>query len=282
VAEVRKLFATHPSIETVIEPRTHDLGGFNVQRVLPSARRRMVGPFIFLDQFGPAEFLIGKGIDVRPHPHIGLATLTYLFQGEITHRDSTGVEQVVRPGEVNLMTAGRGIVHSERTPDEARKHTQSVFGLQCWLALPKAHEETEPGFTRHDKDALPTLAGDGLRGRVAVGGFLGEHSAVPTASETLLVDLSLDEGTTLPVDNDYEERAVYVISGSVTINGDPFEEHQMAVIAPGATATVTLERTGDTLTSSKERIEQAKADWLAQRFDIVPGDTEEYIPLPDS
>ena len=289
----------NPAIETIIVPRTRDLGDFEVARVLPAVGRRMVGPFIFLDQMGPAEFLTGAGIDVRPHPHIGLSTLTYLIDGEIMHRDSTGAEQVIRPGEVNWMTAGRGIVHSERTPPAARQNGQTLFGLQCWVALPHALEETDPAFAHHSSNDLPLIEGDGIRGRLAVGSMWGQASAVKTASDTVFADIILDAGAAVPIDADHDERALYILSGSVSIGGDVHDAGRLLVIAPGAAISVRAEEPsrlvvlgGETadgprhiwwnfVSSSQDRIEQAKADWRAGKFDIVPSDADEFIPLPD-
>lgn len=287
-------------IETVVQPSPRDLGGFEVRRILPSAGRRMVGPFVFLDQMGPAEFLTGTGIDVRPHPHIGLSTLTYLLEGEITHRDSTGIEQIIRPGEINWMTAGRGIVHSERTPDAARETGQSMFGMQCWVALPKQLEEMDPGFQHLGAESQPVIADNGITARVAAGSFWGERADLKTATDTLFVDLKLDAGTTVPIDADQEERAIYVLSGAIKIAGERFEKDQLLVIRQGISTSIRAEENsrlivlgGETMdgprhlwwnfvASSKERIEQAKADWLEGRFDLVPGDSEEFIPLPES
>ncbi len=289
-----------PAIETVMVPRTRDIGAFEVRRVLPAAGRRMVGPFIFLDQMGPVEFLTGDGVDVLPHPHIGLSTLTYLFSGEITHRDSTGVEQVIRPGEINWMTAGRGIVHSERTTETARVTGQNLFGLQCWVALPKALEETAPRFAHHGTSNQPVIEDNGISARVAAGSFSGARARLETATDTVFVDVALDAGATLPLDADHEERAVYLLSGAVSIGGENFDSGRLLVIKPGlATGVHAREPSrlivlgGETMdgprhiwwnfvSSSKERIEQAKADWKARRFDLVPGDADAFVPLPES
>ena len=292
---------SNAALETVIVPRAHDLGGFEVRRALPSRARQLVGPFIFFDQMGPAEFDPGQGIDVRPHPHINLATVTYLFEGEIVHRDSLGTMQPIRPGAVNWMTAGRGIVHSERTGTELKTHGSRLFGIQTWVALPTAHEETEPSFTHYAEADLPTLDAEGTRVRLMVGRAWGLVSPVRTFSDTIYADVMLDPGAALPVDAAHEERAVYVIAGAVDIAGDRFPAGQFVVLHPNDPITVSNDGRdaarvaiigGETMdgkrhiwwnfvSSRRERIEQAKADWKAGRFAIVPGDTEELIPLPD-
>jgi redox-sensitive bicupin YhaK (pirin superfamily) len=289
-------------IETVIVPRTRDLGGFEVRRVLPSRMRQMVGPFIFFDQMGPTEFGVGQGIDVRPHPHINLATVTYLFDGEIIHRDSLGTMMPIRPGAVNWMTAGGGIVHSERTSPELKAHGSRVFGLQTWVALPAAHEETDPSFAHYEETDLPAFEAEGNRVRLMVGEAWGLRSPVKTFSETIFADISLEPGAALPLDTRHEERAVYVVSGAVTIGGDRFPSGQLLVLRPQASITLHNAETettrivlvgGETMdgprhiwwnfvSSRPERIEQAKADWKAGRFDTVPGDAEEFIPLPEA
>ena len=211
------------AISQVIVPRTVDLGDFAVRRALPSAQTRMVGPFIFFDHFGPAEFHAGNGLDVRPHPHIGLATVTYLFDGEIMHRDSLGTEMAIRPGEVNWMTAGRGIVHSERTRPERRVDGEPIHGLQMWVALPAAREEMEAGFAHHATAEFPVIKENGKNVRVVVGSLYGASSPVPTVHETIFGDVHLKAGTSLPLDAGHEERAIYVIEGVVDISGDKFE-----------------------------------------------------------
>jgi redox-sensitive bicupin YhaK (pirin superfamily) len=289
-------------IETVIVPRIRDLGdGFNVRRALPSAQRRMVGPFIFFDQMGPTEFEPGHGINVRPHPHINLATVTYLFEGEIVHRDSLGSMQPIRPGAVNWMTAGRGIVHSERTSPESKASGSRLFGIQTWVALPAVHEETEPTFTHYGETALPTLEAEGKRVRLMVRRAWGLRSPVQTFSETIYADVTLDHGAALPIDTAHEERAVYVVSGAVEIAGARFPSGQFVVLRANDAITVGNNDTetarivivgGETMdgpryiwwnfvSSRRERIEQAQADWKAGRFDLVPGDSEEFIPLPE-
>ncbi len=287
------------SVETVIMPRARDIGGFEVRRALPSAHRQMVGPFIFWDQMGPARFPLGEGVDVRPHPHIGLATLTYLFDGEIMHRDSLGTAQPIRPGEVNWMTAGRGIVHSERTGAEQRGQGALLYGIQAWVALPKAHEDTAPGFAHIASDALPTIEAEGKRVRVVAGSLWGAASPVPSYSEMIYADAILDTGARLPIPAEHEERALYVVEGTIAIAGDRFECGQLLILRPGDAVTVEAASQARVLVlggepmdgprfiwcnfvaSSKERIEDAKADWSAGRFAIVPGYETEFIPLPE-
>ena len=284
----------------VVVPRTVDLGdGFSVRRALPSARSRMVGPFIFFDHFGPAEFRAGNGLDVRPHPHIGLATVTYLFDGEIMHRDSLGTAVPIKQGEVNWMTAGRGIVHSERTGPELRSSGSPIHGLQMWVALPAAKEEIEPGFAHHEMDEFPLVHDDEKFVRVVVGSLYGAQSPVPTVHETIFANVALRAGATLPLDPDHEERALYVVDGSIDIAGDAFEPGKLLVFKPGDTVTVRASTDAhfvilggapmdgprhiwwNFVSSRKERIEQAKAEWKAGHFGKVPGDEIEFIPLPD-
>jgi redox-sensitive bicupin YhaK (pirin superfamily) len=285
-------------LETVIIPRTRDLGGFEVRRALPSARRRMVGPFVFLDQMGPAVFRSGQGLDVRPHPHIGLATVTYLFDGEILHRDSLGTVQPIRPGAVNWMTAGSGIVHSERTPPEARASGGRLFGVQIWLALPERDEETAPAFVHTPADALPVITAHGLRLRVVIGSQHGARSPVRTFSETVYADVELDAGARFEIPADHEERAIFVVEGALDVSGDVFPAGQLLVLrprrdvlvhAPGSARLLVLggepmdgprHISWNFVSSSRERIELARADWAAGRFPLVPGETER-IPLPD-
>jgi redox-sensitive bicupin YhaK (pirin superfamily) len=286
-------------VETVIVPRAHDIGGMEVRRALPSARRQMVGPFIFWDQMGPARFPLAEGMDVRPHPHIGLSTLTYLFEGEIMHRDSLGTAQPIRPGEVNWMTAGRGIVHSERTATELRANGAALYGIQAWIALPKGDEDTTPGFTHLGSEALPTIEAEGKRVRVVAGTLWGETSPVPSFSEMIYADAILETGSKLPIPAEHDERAVYVVEGTVSIAGDRFECGRLLILHPGDAVTVEAVSNARVLVlggepmdgprfiwwnfvaSSKERIEAAKADWKAGRFDVVPDDSEEFIPLPE-
>lgn len=287
------------AIEQMIVPRSVDLGHFAVRRALPHARRRLVGPFIFFDHFGPAEFRAGAGIDVRPHPHIGLATVTFLYDGEIVHRDSLGSDVAIRPGAVNWMTAGRGIVHSERTAPEHRVDGEPLHGLQLWVALPKTHEETDASFMHHDAAALPVVSAEGKTIRVVAGSLYGARSPLPTLSDTIFADAALIAGSTLPVDAETEERALYIVAGEIEIAGDRFASGQLLVLRPGDTITVNapvdarLVLVGGAtmdgprhiwwnfVSSRKERIEQAKADWKLGRFDSVPGDDKEFIPLPD-
>ena len=287
------------AIDLVIVPRSVDVGHFAVRRALPHTKRRMVGPFIFFDHFGPAEFHAGQGIDVRPHPHIGLATVTFLFEGEIMHRDSLGTAAAIRPGEVNWMTAGRGIVHSERTASEHRTEGEPIHGLQCWVALPAAEEEGAPSFAHHDSAALPLVSDNGMTARIVTGSAYGARSPVSTFMDTLFVDLTLAAGTALPIDAATEERAVYLISGEVEIAGDRFTAGRLLVFRPGDAITLTAVSDArlvllggaamdgprhiwwNFVSSRRERIEQAKADWKAARFDTVPGDDKEFIPLPD-
>jgi redox-sensitive bicupin YhaK (pirin superfamily) len=288
------------AIAQVIVPRTVDLGdGFSVRRALPSTRTRMVGPFIFFDHFGPAEFRAGTGLDVRPHPHIGLATVSYLFDGEIMHRDSLGTAVTIRPGEVNWMTAGRGIVHSERTGAEKRSTGSPIHGLQMWVALPAAKEEMKAGFAHHEVAEFPVVAENGKNVRVVVGSLYGANSPVPVVYETIFGDVYLKAGSTLPLDADHEERAVYVIDGALDIAGDTFEPGRLLVFKPGDKVIITATRDAhfviaggapmdgprhiwwNFVSSRKERIEQAKADWRAGHFDKVPGDEIEFIPLPE-
>jgi redox-sensitive bicupin YhaK (pirin superfamily) len=286
------------AIDLVIVPRTADLGDFTVRRALPSSRRRMVGPFTFLDHMGPTEFKAGHGVDVRPHPHIGLATVTYLFDGEIVHRDSTGVEMAIQPGDVNWMTAGRGITHSERTAQDHRQGGEPLHGLQCWVALPKASEETDPGFAHYGEAKLPLVTGEGKSARVVAGRLFGANSPVKTLHETFFADVSLEAGASVPLDADYEERAIYIVSGEIEIAGDKFSEGRLLVFKPGDKITVRASQPArivmlggapmdgpsfiwwNFVSSRKERIEAAKADWKAGRFEGVPGDNE-FIPLPE-
>lgn len=287
------------AIELMIVPRSVDLGGFSVRRALPHSKRRMVGPFIFFDHFGPAEFKSGQGIDVRPHPHIGLATVTFLFDGEIMHRDSLGTAVPIRPGEVNWMTAGRGIVHSERTAQERRVGGEPLHGLQCWVALPANDEEVDPGFAHIGSAELPIVTDNGRSVRVVAGSLFGARSPVPTLWDTLFADATLKAGSTIPFDATTEERALYVVDGEVDIAGDKFQPGRLLIFRPGDAITVTAATDArvvlvggaamdgprhiwwNFVSSRKDRIEQAKADWKAGRFDTVPGDESEFIPLPE-
>ncbi|MCA0029785.1 pirin family protein [Mesorhizobium sp. B263B2A] len=286
-------------IELMVIPNAKDIGGFEVRRALPTAKRRLVGPFIFFDRMGPAILRAGQALDVRPHPHIGLSTVTYLFDGKIRHRDSLGTEMVIQPGDVNLMTAGRGIVHSERTPEELRGAPMSISGLQTWLALPDDKEEVAPVFENTAVLRLPDIDAEGVSGRIVIGDFQGLRSPVRTDSETLYADLRLAPGASVKIPADAEERAVYTLEGEVSISGDVFPAERLLVFRPGDEIIVSSQ-TGahfmlfggaslgskryiwwNFVSSSKERIEQAKQEWKTGRFDIVPGDEEEFIPLPE-
>ena len=287
------------ALELVIVPRTRDLGdGFVVRRALPHGKRQMVGPFIFFDQMGPMQFLAGHGMDVRPHPHIGLATVTYLFDGRIMHRDSEGHIQEITPGAMNLMTAGRGIAHSERTPEAPRRDSQLMLGLQSWIALPKGQEEVAPSFQHYAADLLPTVADNGVTARVIAGKAFGVASPVAMASDWFYVEVTLAAGLSAPLDADHEERAIYLVEGEIEIAGDKFEGPRLLIFRPGDRITVRAAQNarmmflGGTalegprhiwwnfVSSSKERIEQAKEDWKTGRFAKVPDETE-FIPLPE-
>jgi redox-sensitive bicupin YhaK (pirin superfamily) len=287
------------ALDLVIVPRTRDLGdGFAVRRALPHGKRQMVGPFIFFDHFGPVQHIAGHGMDVRPHPHIGLATVTYLFDGAIMHRDSEGNALEIRPGAMNLMTAGRGIAHSERTPDVERRAGQRMVGLQSWIALPAEREEIAPSFQHHDAASLPSVADRGLRARIIAGSAFGVTSPVAMVSPWFYAEVALDEGATAPLDPDHEERAVYLVEGEIEIAGERFEGPRLLIFRPGDRIAVKALRAsrmmflgGDALegprhiwwnfvSSRRERIEQAKEDWKSGRFAPVP-DESEFIPLPE-
>ncbi len=287
------------AIEQVIVPRARDIGGFEVRRALPSIGRKMIGPFIFFDQMGPSEFLLGQGLDVRPHPHIGLATVTYLFDGEIFHRDSLGTAMSIRPGDVNLMTSGRGIVHSERTgPDERAKGRKQLYGTQAWVALPKTHEENAPAFVHHGDTELPRIEGEGKRVRLIMGSLYGETAPTQFPHDTFYAEAVLAPGAVLPLDDSYPERGIFIVSGSIDVAGDTFEAGRLLIFRPGDRISV-LALTNARLmllggepmdgprhiwwnfvSSSKERIDLAKEEWKNGRFDTVPGDEKEFIPLP--
>lgn len=293
------------AIETVIVARARDLGGFEVRRALPSAQRQMVGPFIFFDQMGPAEFLTGQGIDVRPHPHIGLATVTYLYRGKMHHRDSLGTDVWIEPGAVNLMTAGYGITHSERTDGEIRKAPHALFGLQTWIALPKDREDDPAAFHHSAKADLPVLEAEGKEVRLIMGHGWGTRSPVPTASETIYADAILAAGAALPLPDDHEDRGVYVVAGAVSVGGQTFGVGQMLVFRPGDRISVKAGESGARLmvlggatmdgprhiwwnfvASSKDRIDAAKeawraGDWAHGRFRLPPADDAEFIPAPE-
>lgn len=292
-------------IETLIVPRSRDLGDFEVRRALPAPKRQMVGPFIFFDQAGPAEFLTGQGVDVRPHPHIGLGTVTYLFRGDFHHRDSTGADQIIRPGELNWMVAGRGVTHSERTSAGARSGPNSLFGIQTWLALPEKDEDAAPEFEHHGKDALPVIEDEGVRLRLILGNAYGETAPARMLSETFYADVTLEAGRRLPMPDEHEDRGIYILEGSIFVAGQEYEAGQMMVFRPGDRITIAAGERGSRLmilggatlpgpryiwwnfvASSLERIEEAKAEWRAGkwgqgRFDLPVDDREEYIPLPD-
>lgn len=284
-------------IKTVITPKQKDLGGFSVRRVLPAAEQRMVGPWLFFDHMGPATFPAGTGINVRPHPHINLATVTYLFEGEILHRDSLGSFQPIRPGDVNLMVAGKGIVHSERERPETTAVEHRLHGLQLWLALPESQQEIDPDFIHYPDREIPSVTVDGVAVRIIIGEAFGVTSPVKMFAETAYFEATLEAGQSLTLP-DIEERAVYVADGSVDIDGTLVSQYQMAVINPEHDITVTATESsrlalvgGEKMaprrmfwnfaSTSIERIEQAKLDWKNGRFDKVPGDEEEFIPLPD-
>lgn len=285
-------------IELVIAPKARDIGGFEVARVLPQARRRMIGPFVFFDRMGPVDFPAGlpRTVDVRPHPHIGLATVTYLFAGEIMHRDSLATEQAIRPGEVNWMVAGRGITHSERF-EKARAVGDHMHGIQAWVALPEPDEECEPHFAHHGADALGQFEAEGVSGRLVAGAAFGLRSPVRTHSPLCYVDLRLAAGARLSLAPDYPERAVFVVDGEVEIAGQPVPPGHMAILAPGRPVDLAARRPaillvlgGEPLgprhiewnfvSSSKARIAQAKADWRAGRMKLPDLDHEAFIPLP--
>ncbi len=286
-------------VTTVIEPRDRDLGGFSVRRILPAARLRTVGPFVFFDHMGPAEFPAGKGIDVRPHPHIGIATVTYLFEGEILHRDSLGFEQPIRPGDVNWMTAGRGIVHSERETSEVRAGAHRLHGIQSWIGLPRQDEETEPSFFHHSADTLPVITQGAATLRLIAGSAFGKTAPTVTFSEMFYLDAPLSAGVSITLPDEHEERAVYVVDGTVGIDGESYRTGNMAVLAPGRDVAVAAAEDSrimllggapmdgprhiwwNFVSSRKERIEQAKDDWANGRFNGIDGD-DEFIPLPES
>ncbi len=293
------------AIETVIVPRARDLGGFEVRRALPSGKRQMVGPFIFFDQMGPAEFLTGEGIDIRPHPHIGLGTVTYLLRGRLHHRDSLGTDQWIEPGAVNWMMAGQGITHSERTDGEARQQPMSMFGLQTWIALPESHEDDPAGFAHLGAGDLPVLKGEGKDVRLILGHAWGAKVDMEMPSETFYADAILEPGAALPLPDDHEDRGAYVLTGSVEVGGETHDAGRMLVFRPGDRLSL---RAGDAgarvmllggatlggprhiwwnfVASSRERIEEAKAawrrgDWEHGRFSLPPGDDDDWMPAPE-
>jgi redox-sensitive bicupin YhaK (pirin superfamily) len=282
-----------------LQPATHDLGGFKVHRTLPNKERTTVGPFIFFDQMGPAHLPPGDGLDVRPHPHINLATVTYLFAGAIDHRDSLGTFRTIEPGAVNLMTAGSGIVHSERSPASLRPNGPELSGIQTWLALPKAREEIEPAFEHVPSADLPLIEASEARARVIMGTLWGATSPVTCHSETIYADLQLRPGGRIPIDDAADERAIYVAEGDASLDGLPLDRHVLYVLRPGFGGTLRSERGGHIMlcggapmdgprfvwwnfvSSSRERIQQAKEDWMAERFPVIAADAEERIPIPE-
>ena len=286
------------TIEMTIAPVTHDLGAFKVNRSLPSKQRTMVGPFIFVDEFGPARLPAGQGMDVRPHPHINLATVTYLFEGAIEHRDSIGSHQVIEPGAINLMTAGSGIVHSERSPVSVRAEGPSLYGMQTWLALPDGKEELNPAFDHVPAGGLPLVEANGASARVLMGTLWGVTAETPQHSPTIYADILLDAGS-IPVDADADERAVMLVGGDAELDGAPLEPFALYVLRPGHGAQLSSSGKArlmlmggaafatprhvfwNFVSSSRDRINQAKADWKAQRFPTIPGDDQEFIPLPE-
>ena len=287
------------ALEISLVPVTHDLGAFKVRRTLPARERTMVGPFIFVDEFGPARLPAGQGMDVRPHPHINLATVTYLFEGAIEHRDSIGSHQVIEPGAINLMTAGSGIVHSERSPEAIRADGPSLYGMQTWLALPDGGEEVAPAFDHVAADGLPLVEANGARARVLMGSLWGATAATPQHSPTIYADIELDAGGSLPVDAEADERGVMLVEGEAALDGDPLELYTLYVLKPGHPARLSSNLGGrlmllggqafstrryvfwNFVSSSRDRINQAKDDWKKMRFPLVPGDDQEFIPLPE-
>ena len=291
--------AAADSIELVIVPRARDLGGFEVRRALPAARKQMIGPFIFFDQMGPALMQPGQGINVRPHPHIGLATVTWLFDGAIYHRDSLGSSQSISPGELNWMTAGKGIVHSERTAAQDLAWQRKVFGIQSWVALPKQYEETAPAFDHVAAHDLPVIDARGISARIIAGSLYGATSPVKTHSDLFYADVRMAGGAALPLPVEHEERGVYVAEGSIEVAGQEFAEGRLLVFRAGDAMTLRARSNArlmllggepmdgpryiwwNFVSSSKEKIEAAKDDWKRARFAIVPGDETDFIPLPE-
>lgn len=286
-----------PVVQT-ITPVTHDLGDFKVNRTLPSRPRTMVGPFIFVDEFGPARLPAGRGMDVRPHPHINLATVTYLFEGAIEHRDSIGSHAVIEPGAINLMTAGSGIVHSERSPQHLRATGPSLYGMQTWLALPDGREEVDPAFDHVPADLLPVVEDAGVHARVLMGTLWGRTAAIRSDSPTIYADIELSGGS-IPIEAEADERAIMLVGGEAELDGQPLQLFTLYVLRPGHEARLSSSGGGRVMlmggqafatprhvfwnfvSSSRDRINQAKEDWKAQRFPLIPGDDEEFIPLPE-
>ncbi len=297
--------STMDAIETLIIPRARDLGAFEVRRALPAPKRQMVGPFIFFDQVGPAEFLTQQGIDIRPHPHIGLSTVTYLFQGEFQHRDSIGHNQIIYPGAVNWMTAGRGVTHSERTSQQTRAHPHALYGIQTWVALPEDEEDAPPDFEHQEKEALPFMEAEGKRLRLILGTAYGQRSPVRTSSDMFYLDAALEPGAVLPLPDDHEDRGLYVLEGQVRVAGTDFSAGRMMVFRPGDSLAVQAGPQGARLmllggatlngpryiwwnfvSSSQEKIEAAKAAWRAADWDqgffqLPPDDRDEYATAPE-
>ena len=287
------------SLIQTIAPVTHDLGDFKVRRLLPARERTMVGPFIFVDEFGPARLNSGQGMDVRPHPHINLATVTYLFDGAIEHRDSLGTRKVIEPGAINLMTAGKGIVHSERSPADKRAEGPSFYGMQTWLALPDGREEINPAFEHVPAGELPLVEDGASSARVLMGTLWGSTAATTCHSPTIYADILLGAGGRIPVEAEAEERAVMLVGGSAELDGQPLELFSLYVLAPGHEAILSSASDArlmlmgggafttrrhvfwNFVSSSRDRINQAKEDWKAMRFPTIPGDSEEFIPLPE-
>lgn len=293
------------AIETLIVPRARDIGAFEVRRALPSSKRQMVGPIIFFDQMGPAEFVKEQGMDVRPHPHTGLATVTYLYEGGVFHRDSLGNAMEILPGAVNWMIAGKGITHSERTAPERRRAGEKLFGIQTWVSLPDDAEETDPAFEHVEKDKLPLIEDKGKRVRLILGSMYGERAPVKTFSEMFYADAILDRGARLPLPAEHEDRGVYITEGEIEIAGEAYEAGQMMVFRPGDEITLSARQPSrlmllggatfngpryiwwNFVASSREKIEAAKAawaagDWQHGRFMLPPSDKDEFIPLPDA
>ena len=286
------------SLFTSIAPVTHDLGAFTVRRTLPSRGRTMVGPFIFVDQIGPARMAPGEGMDVRPHPHINLSTVTYLFEGAIGHRDSLGTAQVIEPGAINLMTAGCGIVHSERTPQDERAAGSPIYGMQTWLALPDGREDIDPAFEHVASNGLPLIESPGVVARVLMGSLWGQTASVTQHAATIYADIQLDAGANVPIDAGADERALLLCEGEANVDGVPLEPFTLCILAPGAAMTLTATRPSrlmllggeafatprhvwwNFVSSSRDRINQAKTDWQAGNFPLVPGDEHEFIPIP--
>jgi len=286
------------AFEQVITPVTHDLGDFKVNRSLPARERTMVGPFIFVDEFGPARLPAGRGMDVRPHPHINLATVTYLFDGAIEHRDSIGSHAVIEPGAINLMTAGSGIVHSERSPQALRPDGPRLYGMQTWLALPDGGEEVAPAFDHVAAEGLPLVEDNGASARVLMGSLWGATAATPCHSPTIYADILLAAGGAIPVEAEADERALMLVGGEAELNRQPLDLFTLYVLRPGHQAALSSSSGGrlmlmgggafstrryvfwNFVSSSRDRINQAKEDWQALRFPLIPGDDQEYIPLP--